>query len=111
MPSWRNKPANREYLDKRYTPEQQQALYDAARGATRRLYRDVLRLWRTGPGKSCRRHRRCLGDPAACFKRGRANVSQIDESARVEVIARGPRRISPATHTEWIVRGCPPSSL
>ncbi len=111
MPAWRNKAANREYLNKRYTPRQQQALDNAARSATQRLYCDVLRLWRTCSGKSCRRHLRCMGDPAACFHRGRANVPQIDEAVRAKVIAGGPRRIPPATHKEWIVRRYPPSSL
>jgi hypothetical protein len=30
MPTWRNKPANRDYLNKRHTPAQQQALSDGA---------------------------------------------------------------------------------
>jgi len=110
MPTWRNKPANWEYLNKRHTPKQQ-ALNNAAVSATQRLYCDVLCLWRTCSGKPCRRHRRCPGDPAACLRRGRAIIADIDASVRAEVIAGGPKRLPPATHMEWIVRRYPPSSL
>jgi hypothetical protein len=109
MPSWRNKPANREYFNKRYTPEQQQALRNAARSATQRLYCDVLERWRSCKTKSCRRHLRCTGDAAACFRGIRPE--QIDNAVRAAVIAGGPRKIPPATHKEWVARRYLPDTL
>jgi len=112
MPSWRKKPPNRQYLNKRYTPAQQQALYDAALAATRRLYCDVLGLWRSCKSKACRRHRRCCGEPKACLRRVYSGLPKHQRDAlRAQVIAGGPRRIPPATHTEWNVRRYPVSSV
>ncbi len=54
MPTWRNKPPNRQYLNNRYTPRQQQDLRNAALAATQRLYCDALELWRTCARKKCR---------------------------------------------------------
>ena len=93
MPTWRNKPPNRQYLNKRYTPRQQQQRYNAAKAATQRLYCDVLQFWRGCTGKGCRRHLRCMGEPAACLKRGWQNVSNKQRRwAFAEVRAGGPGR-------------------
>jgi hypothetical protein len=109
MPTWRNKPPNREYLNKRHSPAKQQALMNAAREATRRLYCDVLEVWRRCADKRCRRHLRCAGDATACFRR--LDSSAIGDATIDAVIAGGPRRLPPATHTEWGVRRWPPSSV
>ena len=57
------------------------ALADAAHVATWRLYGEVLRLWRACGIKKCRRHRRCLGEPAACLLRG---LSFVTPAQRLE---------------------------
>jgi len=112
MPSWRKKPTNRQDLNKRYTPRQQQALRNAARAATQRLYCDVLALWRGCANKECRRHLRCMGEPGACLKRGWKKVPRHrHDRLRAEVMAGGPRRIPTATHKEWGMRRYPLSSL
>ena len=112
MPTWRNKPANRQDLNKRYTPQQQQELRNAAKAATQRLYCDVLEIWRGCANKSCRRHLRCMGDPAACLHRGLKNIPQWRQHrAYTEVLAGGPRRIPPANHKEWGMRRTPPSTI
>jgi hypothetical protein len=112
MPTWRNKPPNRQYLNKRHTPQQQQELHDAAKAATLRLHCDVLELWRGCEGKRCRRHLRCAGEPAACLRQGWQNASQQRRRwAYGEVLAGGPGRVAPANHKEWGMRRTPPSSI
>jgi hypothetical protein len=65
----------------------------------------VLALWRACRIKKCRRHRRCLGEPAGCLLRALPTVSHTRQlEAAKEVIAGGPRRLPPATHLEWNVR-------
>jgi len=112
MPSWRTKPLNRNDLNKRYTPKQQQARRNAARAATQRLYCDVLALWKGCFNKRCKRQRSCMGEPAVCLKRTWSSIPRHRHNAlRDEVIAGGPRRKKPATHIEWGLRRYPPSSL
>jgi hypothetical protein len=111
MPTWRKKPANRQYLNKRYTPKQQQALYNAARAATQRLYCDVLELWRSCRKPRCKRHQRCSGEPQACLRRCTSLPNDQHDAVRAQVIAGGPRRIPPATHTERDLREYPLSTL
>jgi hypothetical protein len=36
---------------------------------------------------------------------------ELQERARIEVERGGPRRLPPATHTEWILRAYPPSNF
>jgi len=112
MPTWRNKPADRQYLNKRHTPRQQQQLFNAAMAATQRLYCDVLRLWRGCAGKRCRRHLRCMGAPAACLVRGLQDIPEWRRRrAYFEVLEGGPRRIPPANHKEWGMRRTPLSTI
>jgi hypothetical protein len=112
MPTWRNKPANRQHLNKRYTPRQQQQLRKSAKAATQRLYCDVLQFWRRCAGKKCRRHLQCMGDPAACLDRGLKTVPEWRRHrATLEVRAGGPRRIPPANHKEWGMRHTPLSTI
>jgi hypothetical protein len=112
MPTWRKKPANRKYFNKRYTPRQQQERRNAALAATQRLYCDVLMLWRGCSNKRCRRHLRCIGEPAPCLKRGWRKVSNRQaRQVYTEVLAGGPRRIPPSNHGEWGMRRTPPSII
>jgi hypothetical protein len=112
MPTWRNKPANRVHLNKRYTPERQQARKDAARDAVRRLYCDSLELWRTCAAGRCRRHRRCAGDSRACMRRVWNDIPRHREKQIwAAVIAGGPRKIAPANHVEWNMRRNPPDTI
>jgi hypothetical protein len=112
MPSWRTKPPNRNDLNKRYTPKQQQARRNAALAATQRLYCDVLALWKGCRNKQCKRQRSCMGEPAVCLKAAWPGVPQHRHNEiREAVIAGGPRRKKPQTHVEWNLRRYPPSSL
>jgi hypothetical protein len=112
MPTWRKKSPNRQFFNKRYSPPEQQALHNAAKAATQRLYCDVLDLWRGCAEKKCRRHLRCMGEPAGCLMRGWRNVPEWRQRrAHLEVLAGGPRRIAPANHQEWGMRHTPPSSI
>ena len=105
MPSWRNKPSNKQNFLKRRTFEQGRAEFDAAHSATQRLYCDVLKFWRACSLRSCKRHRRCRGEPGQCLMRGLIRVPPSRRlTARQGVIAGGPRRIAPLTHVEWLTR-------
>ena len=105
MPSSRKKlPDQPDYL-KRRTFEQGRAEVDAAHIATSRLYCDALSFWRHCSRRTCKRHRRCLGEPTGCLMRGLPSVPAAERlQAQQEVIAGGPRRIPPATHVEWQLR-------
>jgi hypothetical protein len=108
MPKPRDKEPNQKDFTKRRTVEQGLRLADAAHEAVWRLYCEVFRFWRGCPKKPCRRHRRCLGEPAGCLMRGLPSVPQAERlAAAKEVVAGGPRRIPPASHLEHIVRGEP----
>ncbi len=103
-PKQPNAPGEKEFT-KRRSVEEGLKLADAAHEATWRLYCDVLRLWRACRSRKCRRHRRCLGEPAACLLRALPSVPYARQlEAAKEVIAGGPRRTLPATHLEWNVR-------
>jgi hypothetical protein len=92
---------------KRRSAEDGLALVIAAHAATRRLYCEVLRFWTSCRSRSCKRHRRCLGDPRQCLYRGMMHVPQAERlRARAAVIAGGPHRLRPASHMEWRVRQC-----
>ncbi len=112
MPTWRNKPANRGHLNKRYTPEQQQARSDAARDAVRRLYCDILELWKTCATGRCRRHRRCAGDSRACMRRVWSDIPRHRQrKIWAQVIAGGASKIPTANHAEYQMRHTPPDTI
>jgi len=105
MPSSNNTPSEKPDFLKRRTFEEGQALVEAAHVATHRHYCDALKFWRRCSERKCLRHRRCLGEPTGCLVRGLPYVPQARRlKAQKEVIAGGPRRITPATHMEWFVR-------
>jgi hypothetical protein len=103
---------NEKAFTKRRSIEAGLKLADLAHVATWRLYCEVLGLWRDCRVRRCRRHRRCLGEPAACLLRALPTVppARALEAAKA-VMAGGPRRIPPATHLEWNVRREPLPSL
>ena len=105
MPRSRSKQKEEKKFTKRRSVEDGLKLADAAHLATWRLYCEVLRFWRSCSVHKCRRHRRCLGEPAHCLMRGLPSVPhEQQQAAAKQVIAGGPRRIAPATHFEWLVR-------
>jgi len=112
MPTSRNEEPNRKSFTKRRTVEQGLQVADAAHAAVWRLYCEVFGFWRACSGKQCRRHRRCLGEPAGCLMRGLPSVPEERRpTAANEVMAGGPGRIPPATHLEWVVRREPLPTL
>jgi hypothetical protein len=113
MPSRRSKPpSSRQNFLKRRTLAEGRMQIDAAHIATSRLYCDALRCWRRCTKRSCKRHRRCLGDPADCLLGGLMFAPASRRlKAQKEVIAGGPRRLPPATHIEWVIRRSPLQTL
>lgn len=112
MPTPRNRAANRGRRNKRPSPKQHQALYNAALAATQRLYCEVLELWRSCQKPRCRRHRRCAGEPQPCLRRAYFNMpADRHDELQAQVIAGGPRRIPPATQTARQLRRHPLSSV
>jgi hypothetical protein len=108
----RKRQTNEKQYLKRRSVEDGIKLADAAHVATWRLYCEVLRFWRACKVRKCRRHRRCLGEPAGCLMRGLPSVPEVQRiAAAKEVIVGGPRRIAPATHLEWVVRREPLPAL
>jgi hypothetical protein len=105
MPSKRTKQTDADVFLKRRSVEQGLAEVDAAHIATHRLYCETLKFWRRCTLRSCRRHRRCLGEPTGCLMRGLPFVPPAERlRAQVQVIAGGPRRLAPVTHVEWCLR-------
>jgi len=112
MPKSRSKQKDEKKFTKRRSVEDGLKLADAAHEATWRLYCEVLRFWRACKARKCRRHRRCLGEPAGCLMRGLPSVPYEQRLAAAKgVIAGGPRRLAPATHLEWVVRREPLPAL
>ena len=112
MPRSRSKQKEEKRFLKRRSVEEGLKLADAAHEATWRLYCEVLGFWRRCKVRACRRHRRCLGEPARCLMQGLPLVPEAQRlAAAKEVIAGGPRRLKPATHLEWVVRREPLPAL
>jgi hypothetical protein len=111
MPRRRKKQGRRGLYNKRATPDEQVVQREAAFAAIGRLYCEVLPLWRVCARGYCRRHRCCLGD-AGCLKRGWPLMPlELRQRAVGQVVAGGPRRVPPATQTEWELRSFPPSNF
>jgi hypothetical protein len=105
MPPRRKKQTDDDIYLKRRSFEEGRALVDAAHTATHRLYCETLAFWRRCPLRTCRRHRRCLGEPTGCLLRGLPFVPQAERlRAQDAVIAGGPRRLAPGSHIEWCLR-------
>ena len=105
MPVSRTKPPDQPEFLKRRTFEEGKALIDAAHTATHRLYCETLLFWRHCSLRTCKRHRRCLGEPTGCLLRNLRSVPGAERlRAEKVVIAGGPHRLPPATHVEWFIR-------
>jgi hypothetical protein len=106
------KPARRGLYNKRLTPDEQVAQREAAFDAIRRLYAEALPLWRFCRHGTCRRHKTCAGDVRPCLERGWPLMPrELQMRAYHEVMRGGPRRLPPATHTEWQLRRFPASNF
>jgi hypothetical protein len=104
VPRKQRAPGEKDFT-KRRTVDEGLALSDVAHAAVWRLYCDVFKFWRSCRVKRCRRHRRCLGDPAPCLMGGLPSVPEAQRrAAAAMVIAGGPRRLAPSTHMEWRLR-------
>jgi len=107
MPSQSAKSGDKQKFLKRCSFAQGKAEIDAAHIATYRLYCDAFGLWRRCRKPSCKRHRRCTGEPHACLVGGLPFVPPAEQlKVQKDMIAGGPRRVPPATHFEWQVRRC-----
>jgi hypothetical protein len=99
------------YLDA-VTAEGQEAQRQAAFAAIRRLYCEALSLWRTCRRGYCRRHRCCSGDGDVCLRRTWPLMPPDVQQRAYDLVRRGgPRRVRPATHSEWLLRGFPPTNF
>jgi hypothetical protein len=112
MATRRKKRGQRGLYNKRLTPDEQDAQRQAAFAAIRRLYCEVVPVWRACRRGFCRRHRCCCGDAAVCLARGWPLMpSELQKLAADQVKLGGPRRLPPATHTEWQLRRFPPANF
>ena len=112
MAAGRKKSKRRGLFNKRLTPDEQAAQREAAFEAIRRLYGEALPLWRFCQSGYCRRHKVCIGDIRSCLDRGWPHMApELQTQAHHAVMRGGPRRLSPATHTEWQLRRFPPSNF
>jgi hypothetical protein len=108
----RKKPGRRGLYNKRLTPDEQEEQRENAFAAIRLLYCEVLPLWRGCQRGLCRRHKCCAGDARTCLARGWPLMPpEIQERAYDCVRVGGPRRLPPATQTEWELRIFPPSNF
>jgi hypothetical protein len=111
--SKRKKRRRRGLTNKRLTPDEQEAQREAAFAAIRRLYAEVLPLWRFCGRGFCRRHKQCGGkDVSPCLQRGWPLMPpEVRTRAYREVIAGGPRRMPAASQIEWDLRRYPSSNF
>src|SRR5271170_2286654 len=112
MSKRRKKSGRRGLYNKRLTPDEQAAEREAAFAAIKRLYCEVVPVWRTCQRGYCRRHSLCRGNPASCLPRGWPLLAaDLQTQAFRAVTLGGPRRLPPATHTEAELRRFPPSNF
>jgi hypothetical protein len=114
MPKRRKKKrGQRGQWNKRQTPEEQRERKEVAFAAIRKLYAEVLPLWRSCRRGYCRRHKMCGGaDALPCLTRTWPLLSKnLQTQAWWAVVAGGPRRIRPATQFEQHSRNYPPTNF
>jgi hypothetical protein len=112
MSKRRKKRGMRGLYNKRLTPDEQVVQREADFAAIRRLYCEVVPVWRSCRRGYCRRHQSCRGEAGACLARAWPLLPPaLQNAAYAQVIAGGPRRQPPATHTEWALRRFPPSNF
>jgi hypothetical protein len=108
----KGKSSRRGLFWKRRTPDDKPAGRDVAFAAIRQLYIESLPLWRVCPRGSCRRHQCCLEKTRSCLKRGWPLLpADVQLQAYQEVTRGGPRRLPPATHSEWGLRRYAPTNF
>jgi hypothetical protein len=108
----KGKSSRRGLFWKRRTPDDERAQREVAFAAIRALYAESLPLHRTCKRGCCRRHQRCAGEARACVKRTWPLMTpEVQQRAYEEVMRGGPRRLPPATHAEWGLRGYPPTNF
>jgi hypothetical protein len=111
MPNRRRKKKQSRYADA-HTEEGRHKQKEAAFAAIRALYCESLPLWRTCARGCCRRHQTCCGDGRACLQRTWPLMPpHVQEEAYALVRRGGPRRRRSATHSEWVLRGYPPTNF
>jgi hypothetical protein len=92
MPRRRKKPGKRGLYNKRLTPDEQKVQREAAFAAIRRLYAEVVPLWRSCTRGHCRRHKQCSDD--APLPRTQLAVADA-EPERLGVVQGPARRSAP----------------
>ena len=97
MSKRRKKRKMRGVYHKRLTPEEEVAQREAAFAAIRRLFAEVLPLWRFCRRGYCRRHKQCCGEIRPCVKRCWPQMPpELQNAAHRQVMAGGPRRVPSA---------------
>jgi hypothetical protein len=97
---------------KRLTPEEETEQRHIAFAAIRRLYAELLPLWRSCPRGFCRRHHCCNGDVRQCLARAwPLTPPAVQQKASEQVAVGGPRHLPPATHLEGQLRSYPASNF
>jgi|GEM_PF-1953141 len=108
------KSPDRPHTPKRLTPEQESAQRKAAFAAIRALFCEVTQPWHSCQRGYCRRHHCCIAEagPGACLGRHWPLLTAAEQkAAHIKVINGGPQRLRPRTHSEWSLRGFPPSNF
>jgi hypothetical protein len=108
----KKKPSKRGLYNKRLTPDEQKVQREAAFAAIRRLYAQVVPLWRSCARGHCRRHKQCSGDVRPCLERSWPLLTPNQKDwVWYKVLLGGPRRVPPASHAEWHLRRFPASNF
>jgi hypothetical protein len=108
----KKKPGRRGLFYKRMTPEEEVEQRERAFAAIRRLYAEVLPLWRSCLRGHCRRHKNCAGDIRPCLERvWRLTPESVRQQAFKQVMRGGPRRVPPASRMEQDLRRFPPTNF
>jgi hypothetical protein len=85
---------------------------EAAFAAIRRLYAEVVPLWRSCSRGHCRRHKQCSGDVRPCLERSWPLLTSNQQDwVWYKVTLGGPHRVPPASHAEWHLRRFPASNF
>jgi hypothetical protein len=109
---------SKQLIDKRSTPEQEQARREQAFRSIRRLYRESLQPWTLCRSSACRRHRRCVAEARSideaqrCLTRTWPLLSEpAQQAAHAQVRQGGPFRRPPASVMERNLRRYPPTNF
>lgn len=113
MPSPRSRNRGRRRVLKEPPNEFERARQrEGAFAAIKKLYCEVLPLWRVCGRGLCRRNKSCCGEAAACLKRGWKLFAVAEQNRAWREVGRGgPRRLPPATAMEKGLRRYPSSNF